>query len=235
LLSKLQQEIEQNAPDSLNVQRTRNRLMGEYERYAKYEATEQSADLKNWLEDVRRLREKHPGVFRPRVTRSSELEAKLKAVGDNSVEITDHTRSIHWPRPAGLQSARLPPFGLSFCVDPDPDRIDRAIGQLLAWYELFRGRFAELEPQICQYVVDFFRNYRESDLMDHEREQYEDDDGDISDAKILASLEGGALELIYHAHEQVERSVHFDVPWDEEHGVEIRFDADGEIEDWSKP
>jgi hypothetical protein len=240
LLSKLQQEIEQNAPDSLKVQRTRNRLMGEYERYAKYDATEQSADLKNWLEDVRRLREQHPEVFRPRVTRSSELEAKLKAVGDYAVEITDRTRSIRWRRAAGLASARLPPLGLSFCVaveerNPDPVRVDRALEQLLAWYELFRGRFAELEPQICQYVINFFRNYREADLMDHEREKYEDDDGDISDAKILASLEGGGLELLYHAHEQVERSVHFDVPRDEEHGVEIRFDGDGEIEDWSKP
>jgi hypothetical protein len=238
LLSNLKQQIEQSAPDSLGVQRTRNRLMGEYEAYAKYDATEQSADLKKWLEEVRRLREKHPEVFRPRVTRSSELEAKLQSLGDYSVQITDEARSIHWRRPAGLASERVPPFDLSFSVtvdgkNPDRDRVDHAIGQLLAWYELLRGRFTELEPQVCQYVVDFFRNYRESDLMDDERVQYEDENGDISDAKILASIEGSGLEFIYYAHDQVERSVHFDVPWDEEHGVEIRFDADGEIEVWS--
>jgi hypothetical protein len=238
LLSELKQEIEQNAPDSLEVQRIRNRLMAEYERYAKYDATEQSADLKNWLEDVRLLREKNSEVFRPRVTRSSELEAKLQSLGDYSVEITEEARSIHWCRLADLASESLPPFDLSFCVtvdgkNPHSDRVDHAIGQLLAWYELFRGRFAELEPRICQYVVDFFRNYRESDLMDHQREQYEDENGDISDAKILACIEGSGLEVIYYAHDQVERLVHFDVPWDEEHGVEIRFDAKAEMEEWS--
>jgi hypothetical protein len=234
-LAKLRQKLEKHAPDSVPVQRERQRIMEEFRRYAKRQPDELSAEVKAWLREVRALREKLPEVFRPRATKSEQLNARLEAIGKHSVRIDEYGRSITWPNPSGLACGWSPPFSVGFHVsteekEPNPARIDQAYEKLLGAWERFRERFPKLEPELRQYLLDFFRQYRADDLPEDERAEYEDQAGQLSDDKILAHTEGATAALTYHAHGEVETVVHFDVPWDEEHGLEVQFGPDGKIE-----
>jgi hypothetical protein len=235
-LETLQRRIAADAPDALPVQRERRKVMDEYRRYAKHEPEAVADEIRAWMKEVDQLRERHPEVFRPRPTRNDEINARLAAVGDYRVGIDDESRTVSWSNPPALECdwAR---FTLSFLVwsggkGPDPAALDAAFRKLLAEWERFRDRFPELEPELRDYVVGLFRAYRFDDPSDDERAAYEDEQGEIADEKVLASIRSAGVHLAHHHGGGVEVTCHFGVPWDKEHGVEVQFDADGEIQRW---
>jgi hypothetical protein len=234
-LEKLRQRIGTEAPDSVRVQRECQRVMEEYRTYAKHDPEELTAEVREWLAEVDRLREQHPEVFRPRATRNEELHAKLTAIGEYRATFTDESRTVRWASPRGLE-CDWTRYALVFYLfvskrERDPALIDAAYEQLLGKWEEFRDRFPELEPELKEYVLELFRKVSADQLGAEERADYEDDDGEISDEKILANVEGASVNLVHHDG-GVEVTVHFGARWDEEHGVEVQFDENGEILRW---
>jgi hypothetical protein len=234
-LDRLRQRIDADRPDSMPVQRERQRVMEEYRTYAKLDPEDVTAEIRAWLAEVDRLRGQHPDVFRPRATRNEGLEARLAAIGEYRATFRDDSRMVRWPGPAGLV-CDWTRFALAFHVsllgrEKDPARIDAAYERLLARWEEFRERFPELEGELKEYVLDLFKQVQAPQLSEEERAAYEDEQGEISDEKVLANVKGATVTLA-HNDGGIEQTVHFDVPWDEEHGVEVQFDEDGEIMRW---
>jgi hypothetical protein len=123
-------------------------------------------------------------------------------------------------------------FYVSFPKKGDAARIDAAYERLLARWEEFRERFPELEGELRAYVLELFKQVQAPQLPEEERVAYEDEQGEISDEKVLANVKGGTVTLVDSQAGGIELTVQFDVPWDEEHGVEVQFDEDGDIERW---
>ena len=235
-LDKLRQRIDTDAPDSVSVQRERQRVMEEYRTYAKSDPDDVTAEVRAWLADVDRLREQHPDVFRPRATRNEQLDARLAAIGEYRTTFRDDSRTLRWPSPAGL-ACHWTRFALAFYVsfskkEGDPARIDAAYERLLARWEQFRECFPELEGELKEYVLDLFKEVQAPQLSEDDRAAYEDEQGEISDEKVLANVKGASVELVHHHAGGIELTVQFAVPWDEEHGVEVQFDEQGEIQRW---
>jgi hypothetical protein len=235
-LEKLRGRIATDPPDSVPVQRERQRVMDEYRSYARYDPEDLTAEVRVWLGEVDRLREQHPEVFRPRATRNEELHTKLAGVGEYRATFGDDSRTIRWPSPEGL-ACDWTRFELVFHVffrkkERDPARIDAAYEKLLARWERFRERFPDLKGELKEYVLDLFKNVYAPQLGEDERTDYEDEQGEVSDEKILAHLGGAGVNLVHSSGGGVELTVHFDAPWDEEHGVEVPFDERGEIQRW---
>ena len=235
-LDKLRQRIDTDPSDSVAVQRERQRVMEEYRTYAESDPEDVTAEVRAWLADVERLREQHPEVFRPRATRNEGLEAKLAAVGEYRATFRDDSRTLRWPNPAGL-ACDWTRFGLSFYVcfsrkEGTPSRIDAGYEKLLARWEQFRKLFPELEGELKEYVLDLFREVQATQLSDDDRAAYEDEQGEISDDKVLANVKGASVVLVDGHAGGIELTVQFEVPWDEEHGVEVQFDEQGEILRW---
>jgi hypothetical protein len=235
-LDKLRQRIAGDAPDSVPVQRERQRVMEEYRTYAKSDPEDVTVEVRAWLAEVDRLREQHPEVFRPRATQNERLEARLAAVGEYRTTFRDDSRTVRWPSPAGLD-CDWTRFELAFSVhfsrkEGDAARIDAAYEKLLARWEQFRERFPELEGELREYVLDLFKEVQAPQLFDEERAAYEDEQGEISDEKVLANVNGASVVLVHTSAAGIELTVQLDVPWDEEHGVEVQFDEQGEILRW---
>jgi hypothetical protein len=235
-LERLRQRIATDAPDALPVQRERRQVMKEYRDYSGYDPEDLTPEVRAWLGEVDRLRDEHPDVFRPRATRNEQINAKLAAIGEYRATIEDESRMIRWPNLPGLACAWTT-FGLVFYIvlrkrEADSARLDAACERLLAEWERFRPRFPELEPGLKEYVLGLFRSVAAPQLSEDERTAYEDEQGEITDECILADVTGAKVNLVHHPSGEVELSVHFGARWDEEHGVEVRFGPDGEIERW---
>lgn len=232
-LQRLKSRLETDPPDSVRVQKERQKLMKEFERYAHADSDALAPDLRTWLQEIRRLRDDRPDVFEPLPTRDASVNARLRAIGEFDLDYLGNVPIISWSHPADL-TCDWTRIGLFFYTTfpekrPDPAHVAEAFNQLIDAWEQLRPRFPTLEPQIKQAILDDFRTYRADQLWPEERADYEDDRGQITDEKILAKVDGGAVALIHHGHSPMERTIGFDVGWDEEHGLEIGFDADDKI------
>jgi hypothetical protein len=115
---------------------------------------------------------------------------------------------------------------------PDPSRVASAHDALCDEWDRLRARWPELRPELERYVIDLFRNVISENLSTDERAAYEDGEGELSEAKILRAVERGTIVLTRAFGGPVHTEFYFGVSWDEEHGVEVQFDEDGEIVRW---
>ena len=163
------------------------------------------------------------------------MNARLAAIGPYEVTYDRETSTIWWDKPAGL-ACDWTDFRLGFNVilqkRADPSPVASALDALSDEWGKLLARWPALRPGLKQYVIDLFRNVISTSLPADELAAYEDDDGGLSDEKILGAVESGTIVLTRHLEEPVHTEIYFGVSWDEEHGVEVQFDEDGEILRW---
>ncbi len=219
-------------PESPRVNKALRKVLNEYDDFAKHPPEDLTPEVESWLREVERFRDALPDALAPKASTDERVNARLAAIGPFEVSYDRETPSIAWAKPAGIDS-EWTAFRLIFSVvlgkKPDPLRVDEALHALCDEWGRLRARWPELGPELEQYVISLFRNLISNNLFADERAAYEDDDGELSDEKILGAVQGGSIVLTRYFEEPVHTEIDFGVSWDEEHGVEVQFDENGKI------
>lgn len=234
-LDKLDALAEKEPPESPQLNKALRKVLAEYEGFADKPPEDLTHEVQAWLREVERFRDTHPEALEPKASQDERVNARLAAIGPYKVSYDRETPSIRWGKPAGL-ACDWTDFRLSFNVilekRPDPSRVASALDALCDECGRLRAHWPELRPGLERHIIDLFRGVISNDLPAGERAAYEDDDGELSAEKILGAVESGAIMLTRHFEEPVHTEIYFGVSWDEEHGVEVQFDEDGEILRW---
>ena len=172
------------------------KVLNEYDDFAKHPPEDLTPEVESWLREVERFRDALPDALVPKASTDERVNARLAAIGPFEVSYDRETPSIAWAKPAGIDS-EWTAFRLIFSVvlgkKPDPLRVDEALHALCDEWGRLRARWPELRPELEQYVISLFRNLISNNLFADERAAYEDDDGELSDEKILAPFREGRL------------------------------------------
>lgn len=227
-LNRLKRRLKTDAPDSRRVRNEQKWLMEDYERYSEQDPGGLIPEIRQWLEDVQAL---CPAMTHPKLTDDAKTNSRLAAIGDYTTKMCETEWLAEWQKP-GLETDWVN-FSLEFYVEldetPKPAKAKKRLGQLLAEWERFRKAFPKLLPEITGSVIDHFKNEQANDRWGNDWSDYADEDGQISEEKILANVEDAGVVLTDREDEGVVVSIQLDVPWDVEHGVEIAFDGKGRI------
>lgn len=236
-LDGFRRAADEGPPDSAKVQNYRQQVMDDYASYAKHPPEMLTPGVRAWLLDVEAFREARRDVFHPDPTPDARVNARLAAIGRYGIAFFMNSPSLTWHGLPAL-ACDWAEFSLGFDAGlhgkwkPEPAALVAAFDALAdAWDEL-RGRVPELLADLRQHLIDEFRTIRADQLSDDELPDYLGDDGEIAEEKILEAVEGGSISLQYAGREGVQTTIHFAVRWDEEHGVEVSFDPEGQIERW---
>jgi hypothetical protein len=223
---------EKEPPESPKLNKAFRKVLAEYESFADKPPEDLPHEVQAWLREVERFRDTHPEALEPKASRDARVNARLAAIGPYEVSYDRETPSIWWAEPAGL-ACDWTDFRLGFNVilekRPDPSRVASALDALCDESDRLRARWPELRPGLERHVIDLFRGVISSYLPADERAAYEDDDGELSAVKSVGAVESGSIVLTRRFEEPVHTEIYFGVSWDEEHGVEVQLDEDGEI------
>jgi hypothetical protein len=132
---------------------------------------------------------------------------------------------IEWDEPLGFANDLAPTtVALWFSSGRNSaDELRRSLDAL----DAFRTRLAVHIAELENYLVDSFR-YLEPHLSVVERQAMADVGGSISNAAILRGVRSMHVRFCATA-KTVLRTAWFDVPWDEEHGLEVEWDEAGNL------
>ena len=157
------------------------------------------------------------------MTNDPELLRRLNAVGTN---YTQTGGELQWASPAILRND-LAPLDLTLTAADEFD--DVALRRLLDEVDAFAARVSagELVSAFKQYIIQFFRQVYEPQLPDFELEELQDVQGVITDEAILGCVGSGNVVFEYAGDVWV--CAYLSASFDEEHGVDIEFDEQGEI------
>jgi hypothetical protein len=220
-------------PGDRGTQTSRRELMEDYQRFAKLPDTELTDEMQAWIREVEQFRSDRPEAFTPKASPNDDVvNAKLAAIGPYETDFSSGMSQIEWSNLAEL-NCEWTKFELEFLVvlpggKSKPKELAVAYDALIEGWNSFKPRFAEIAPLLRAHVLEIFRDIYADQLTDYEREEYQDADGEISDESILGHVNSGSLQFGYDG-DDVDIECFLDVAWDEEHGVPVEFDADGEI------
>jgi hypothetical protein len=234
-LDQLKALAAKEPPESPRLNKALRKVLDDYSEFAKRAAEDLTAEVKAWLREVESFRDAHAEALRPKASQDARINARLAAIGPYKVSYDRETPSISWSKPAGLD-CDWTDISLMFSTilekRPDPSRVNSALDALCDEWDRLRARWPELLPELRLYVLDLFRNVIAENLPEDESPAYQDDDGAWSEEKILGAIEGGTIVLTRHFDDPVLTEIYFSAAWEEEHGVEVQFDEDGEILRW---
>ncbi len=228
-LQKLRDLAGTDPPESPRLNKALRKVLGEYAEFADRPPENLMDELKDWLRAVERFRDEHAAVLQPKATQNEGVAARLAALGAYEVSYERETPSLAWVKPAGLPCPWAD-IGLHFSIvlakRPDPAEVASALDALCDEAERFQARWDTLLPELERFIIERFHAIADQ-LPDENRALCENDDGEISDKKILEAVEGGSLALTRHFNQPVHAEFSFAVPWDEEHGIEVPLDEAG--------
>jgi hypothetical protein len=233
-LDKLNALAEKESPESPRLNKALRKVLAEYARFADEPAEGLTDEIQAWLRAVERFRDAHPDALAPKACQDERVSARLAAIGPYEVLYERETPTVYWDDPAGRAcgwtNVRLS-FNIVLEKRPGPSIVASALDALCDEWDRFQARWSELRPALERYVLECSRGLisHHRYLSAEERSAYEDDEGELSDEKILSAVERGTIQLTRHFEQPVHIELHFRVPWDDEHGIEVQFDADGEI------
>jgi hypothetical protein len=218
-------------PESPRLNKALRKVLDEYAEFADKPPENLMDELKDWLRAVERFRDEHAAALQPKATQNERVAARLAALGPYEVSYERETPSLAWEEPAGLPCPWAD-IGLRFSVvlakHPDSAEVASALDALCDEAERFQARWDELLPELERFIIELFHAIADQ-LSDEDRAVCEDDDGEISGEKILEAVEGGSLVLTRHFNEPVHAEFYFAVSWDEEHGIEVPLDEEGNL------
>jgi hypothetical protein len=230
-LDKLKALAANELPESPRLNKALRQVMEERDEFARRPPGDLIPEAEAWLREVDRFREAHPDVFAPKASRDARVNARLAEIGPYEVWFDSEAPTITWDAPSGLDRDWTR-FRLTFHVvpkkRPETSRIDAALDALCDEFGRLRERWPRLLTELGSYVFDDFRDRVWDQLAADEREAYRDDGGP-SEAKVLRAVKRGTIVLTCGQRAKVQANVYFRVPWDEEHGLEVEFNADGEV------
>jgi hypothetical protein len=222
---------EKGPPESPKLNRALRRVLAEYAGFVAKPPEDLTPEIRAWVRDVEGFRDAHPEALAPKASRDDRVNARLAAIGPYEVSYDRETPSIWWCAPTGLD-CDWTDFRLSFHIvlnkRPDPSRVTSALDALCDEWGRLRARWPELRGGLKRYIVDLFGNLISHHLPADERVAYEVD-GQLSEGRVLGAVESGTIVLTRHFEQPVHTEIDFGVSWDEEHPIEVQFDADGEI------
>ena len=133
---------------------------------------------------------------------------------------------IEWDEPLGFENDLAPTtVALWFSWGRSADD---ELRRLLDALDAFRMRLAEHIAELENYLVDSFRTYCEPHLSEVERQEVADGSGSIANAAILREVR--SMHLRFYANgNSILRTAWIDVPWDEEHGLDVEWDESGKL------
>ncbi|QEH35526.1 hypothetical protein OJF2_40780 [Aquisphaera giovannonii] len=234
-MGKLNSLAQKEPPESPRLNKVLRKVLDEYRSLADNSPEDLTREVQGWLREVERFRDAHPEVLRPKASRDERVNARLAAIGPYEVSYDRDTPSIWWDDPAGMAcdwAALRLGFHLVLEKRPAPSRVAATLDALCDECGRLQTRWPDLRTGLERHVVDFFRRVAAGHLPADDRAAFEGDDGEFSAGKILAAVEGGTIVLTRHFEQPVHTVIHFDASWDEEHGVEVQLDEDGEILSW---
>lgn len=101
-LLRLKSTIETSPPDSVRVQKERQKLMKEFQCYDQVVPSALTNELRHWLPEIRRLRDDRPDVFEPLSTRDMSVNIRFTAIGEFDLDYHGNAPIISWLHPAAL-------------------------------------------------------------------------------------------------------------------------------------
>lgn len=224
-LDRFKELVASDPPHSRRLQQQRQQVLLEYRRYKGNDAEDLTADMQQWLDDFEQLTSEPPAAFESRATDDDAINAKLSAVGEYNVQFFGGEPRIEWPRLPELQGAWTPLSLVFYVFLDDSTKQAEVYDALIAAWEDLKPRLPQLLAEARRDVISQFRDIYADQLWDDQRADYEDEDGEVSDERILEHVGGGCLTLQYTEYEGeyegIERSIQFGVEWDDEHGCEI--------------
>jgi predicted nuclease with TOPRIM domain len=234
-LDKLNDLAAKEPPESPRLNKAFRKVLDEYAGFADKTPEDLTPEVQAWLREVEQFRDTHAKALNPKASRDERVNARLAEIGPYEVSYDRETPSVVWEDPAGL-ACEWTDFRLRFELvlekKPEPSRVAASLDALCDEFGRLRERWPELCPGLERHIVELFRRVISDNIDPDEREAYEDDDGELSDEKILEAVEGGVMVLTRHFEEPVHTEIYFSVSWDEEHGIEVQLDENGEILSW---
>jgi hypothetical protein len=234
-LAKLEGFAGRERPESPSLNKALRKVLDDYDGFAKHPPEDLTPEVEAWLRDVERFRAEHPEALSPKASRDDRLLARLAAIGEYEVEYDDDAPTVFWHRPAGL-ACEWTRLGLVFRIilehRPEPARIDAALDALCDEYDRLVARWPALLPELTSYILGVSRIMIPDRLHGDELAALQGDDGELDDAKVLASVTRGAISLTRYHDAPPSLEIDFRVTWEDEHPIEVQFDEDGEIYRW---
>jgi len=215
------------------TQKGRQILIEEHRHYATLPGEDLSDEMQDWIRDFERFRSDRPDAFLAKASGDEAINAKLSAIGPYETDFTSGMTRIEW---SGLPELGCDWTTLKLVFDiflvserkVSAQTLTAGYDALIESWNAFKPRFVKLEPNLREHILEAFRAFGVNWLMDFQREDYQDADGEISDESILRHVNSGSIQLHYDGT-GVEMEIFFDVDWDEEHGLPVEFDANGEM------
>jgi hypothetical protein len=147
------------------------------------------------------------------IVTDAELAAKLSALGEYAVSVSEGVVDFHWTKPTGLL-AGFAPLDVGFSISPDnigPDAITFALWQRFVSDQ--QQHWAAFESALLQA-------YRFNDFDETEN------GAKLSDERILAQVRSVTIHIDQEGMGEEglhDMSASFDIEWDEEHGFALGF------------
>lgn len=136
---------------------------------------------------------------------------------------------IEWDRPPAFAND-LTPTSVALWFPSKRIPPQQSLPPLLDAMDEFRANLPARIAALRSYLLAGFRENIENQLLDWEREQLADVGGIISDGAILAQVR--SLHLRFDSSSgTLLRTAWLDVGWDDEHGLDVEWDAAGRIVD----
>jgi hypothetical protein len=235
-LDRLRSLAGRERPESPRLNKLLRKVLDDHDQFARQPPEDLTPEVEAWLRDVERFRGEHPEVLSPKASQDDRVLARLAAIGEYEVEYDDDAPTLFWHRPAGLPCdwTRL---GLLFRIilehRPEPARIDSALHALCDEYDRLVARWPALLPDLTSYILDDSRTMIPDRLHGDDLAALQGDDGELDDAKVLATVTHGTISLTRYHDAPPSPEINFRVTWEDEHPIEVQFDEDGEIYRWS--
>ena len=132
---------------------------------------------------------------------------------------------IEWEAPAGFAND-LAPILIALWFTSGKAATDGDLQGLLGAVDAFRAGLAEHVAALKDYLVDCFRECYEEQLEPTDRQRLADPGGTIPDGAILRDVQ--SLHVRFDATgKQPLRTAWIAIGWDEEHGLDVEWDASG--------
>jgi hypothetical protein len=174
-----------------------------------------SEKLARWLTAFDAYRQSRPDLFRRQPTRDEGLLRRLEAIGEYLLEEEGRRFTLTWKSPRGL-ACDWTALALRF----DLPNNDKALASVLDAYDRFAARAGEHFAAFRGELLEHFHLHHDRGLGPFLSKLYGDESGRVVEAKVLAKIDGGRINIKAGGARKVSISASFAVPWDDEHGFE---------------